>query len=114
MQARWYALAAENMAAALLQRDALDSPSQTNRRKPGAGGRRFTLDDGEIRATIRDGHACFNLNAINHRTDEAGDGTPYRPTSSFGCWRCSASRRCAPARSPPPLATGRTATASRG
>ncbi|HBX1565133.1 type II secretion system minor pseudopilin GspK [Klebsiella pneumoniae] len=30
LQARWYALAAENMAAALLQRDALDSPSQTN------------------------------------------------------------------------------------
>lgn len=45
-------------------------------------GRRFTLDDGEIRATIRDGHACFNLNAINHRADEAGDGTPY-PTDVF-------------------------------
>ncbi len=27
---------------------------------------------------------------------------PTRPTSSPGCWRCSASRRCAPARSPPP------------
>ena len=33
LQARWYAPAAENMAAALLQRDALDSPSQTNWRK---------------------------------------------------------------------------------
>ena len=82
LQARWYAPAAENMAAALLQRDALDSPSQTNRRKRAQEGRRFTLDDGEIRATIRDGHACFNLNAINHRTDEAGDGTPY-PTDVF-------------------------------
>lgn len=54
--------------------------------EPGANlaqeGRRFTLDDGEIRATIRDGHACFNLNAINHRADEAGDGTPY-PTDVF-------------------------------
>ncbi len=49
---------------------------------PAQEGRRFTLDDGEIRATIRDGHACFNLNAINHRTDEAGDGTPY-PTDVF-------------------------------
>ena len=83
LQARWYALAAENMAAALLQRDALDSPSQTNLAQTWAQeGRRFTLDDGEIRATIRDGHACFNLNAINHRADEAGDGTPY-PTDVF-------------------------------
>ena len=71
------------MAAALLQRDALDSPSQTNLAQTWAQeGRRFTLDDGEIRATIRDGHACFNLNAINHRADEAGDGTPY-PTDVF-------------------------------
>lgn len=83
LQARWYALSAENMAAALLQRDALDSPSQTNLAQTWAQeGRRFTLDDGEIRATIRDGHACFNLNAINHRADEAGDGTPY-PTDVF-------------------------------
>ncbi|STW12527.1 pullulanase [Klebsiella pneumoniae subsp. rhinoscleromatis] len=83
LQARWYALAAENMAAALLQRDALDSPSQTNLAQTWAQeGRRFTLDDGEIRATIRDGHACFNLNAIDHRADEAGDGTPY-PTDVF-------------------------------
>ncbi len=75
--------AAENMAAALLQRDALDSPSQTNLAQTWAQeGRRFTLDDGEIRATIRDGHACFNLNAIDHRADEAGDGTPY-PTDVF-------------------------------
>ena len=71
------------MAAALLQRDALDSPSQTNLAQTWAQeGRRFTLDDGEIRATIRDGHACFNLNAIDHRADEAGDGTPY-PTDVF-------------------------------
>ncbi|AKE77544.1 type II secretion system minor pseudopilin GspK [Klebsiella pneumoniae] len=83
LQARWYALAAENMAAALLQRDALDSPSQTNLAQTWAQeGRRFTLDDGEIRATIRDGHACFNLNAIDHRADEAGDGMPY-PTDVF-------------------------------
>jgi hypothetical protein len=83
LQARWYALAAENMAAALLQRDALDSPSQTNLAQTWAQeGRRFTLDDGEIRATIRDGHACFNLNAINHRADEASGGTPY-PTDVF-------------------------------
>ena len=71
------------MAAALLQRDALDSPSQTNLAQTWAQeGRRFTLDDGEIRATIRDGHACFNLNAIDHRADEAGDGMPY-PTDVF-------------------------------
>ncbi len=83
LQARWYALAAENMAAALLQRDALDSPSQTNLAQSWAQeGRRFTLDDGEILATIRDGHACFNLNAINHRADETSGGTPY-PTDVF-------------------------------
>lgn len=83
LQARWYATAAENMAAALLQRDALDSPvKRTLAQTRAQEGRRFTLDDGEIRATIRDGHACFNLNAINHRTDEAGDGTPY-PTDVF-------------------------------
>ena len=83
LQARWYALAAENMAAALLQRDALDSPSQTNLAQSWAQeGRRFTLDDGEIRATIRDGRACFNLNAINHRADETSGGTPY-PTDVF-------------------------------
>ena len=62
LQARWYALAAENMAAALLQRDALDSPSQTNLAQTWAQeGRRFTLDDGEIRATIRDGIAKVNI-----------------------------------------------------
>ena len=83
LQARWYALAAENMAAALLQRDALDSPSQTNLAQSWAQeGRRFTLDDGEILATIRDGHACFNLNAINHRADETSGETPY-PTDVF-------------------------------
>ncbi len=82
LQARWYALAAENMAAALLQRDA--GLAQSN--EPGANraqeGRRFTLDDGEILATIRDGHACFNLNAINHRADETSGKTPY-PTDVF-------------------------------
>ncbi len=84
LQARWYApgggkygrRAAATRCAGLAQ-------SNEPRRKPRAQeGRRFTLDDGEIRATIRDGHACFNLNAINHRTDEAGDGTPY-PTDVF-------------------------------
>ncbi len=104
------------MAAALLQRDALDSPSQTNLAQTWAQeGRRFTLDDGEIRATIRDGHACFNLNAMNHRADEAGDGTPY-PTDVFVRLLALLGEPPlrAPARSPPPLATGRTATASRG
>ena len=70
------------MAAALLQRDALDSPSQTNPAQTGAGGaplypRRWRNPRHDPRR-----HACFNLNAINHRTDEAGDGTPY-PTDVF-------------------------------
>ncbi len=116
LQARWYATAAENMAAALLQRDALDSPSQTNLAQTRAQeGRRFTLDDGEIRATIRDGHACFNLNAIDHRADEAGDGTPY-PTDVFV--RLLALLGEPPLRASQIAAalgdwTGRTATASR-
>ena len=113
LQARWYALAAENMAAALLQRDALDSPSQTNLAQTWAQeGRRFTLDDGEIRATMGTPASTSMLLTIARM--RLATERPTRPTSSFGCWRCSASRRCAPARSPPPLATGRTATASRG
>ena len=66
LQAKWYALGAETMAAALLQRDALDSPNQTHLAQNWAQeGRRFTVNDGEINATITDGQACFNLNAIN-------------------------------------------------
>jgi general secretion pathway protein K len=50
------------MAAALLQRDALDSPNQTHLAQNWAQeGRRFTVNDGEINATITDGQACFNL-----------------------------------------------------
>ena len=102
------------MAAALLQRDALDSPSQTNLAQTWAQeGRRFTLDDGEILATIRDGHACFNLNAINHRADETSGETPYLTDVFVRLLALLGESRCAPARSPPPSATGRTATASR-
>lgn len=78
LQAKWYALGAETLAAALLQRDALDSPNQTHLAQNWAQqGRRFTLNDGEIYATITDAQACFNLNAINQRGDNESDEIPY-------------------------------------
>lgn len=74
LQAKWYALGAETMAAALLQRDALDSPNQTHLAQNWAQeGRRFTVNDGEINATITDGQACFNLNAINRGSGEESE-----------------------------------------
>ena len=78
LQAKWYALGAETLATALLQRDALDSPNQTHLAQNWAQqGRRFTLNDGEIYATITDAQACFNLNAINQRGDNESDEIPY-------------------------------------
>ena len=83
LQAKWYALGAETMAAALLQRDALDSPNQTHLAQNWAQeGRRFTVNDGEINATITDGQACFNLNAINHGSGEESEAIPW-PARAF-------------------------------
>lgn len=77
LQARWYALGAETMVAALLQRDALDSPNQTHLAQNWAQqGRRFTVDDGEIYATITDDLACFNLNAVNRATADESEAIP--------------------------------------
>ncbi len=115
LQARWYALAAENMAAALLQRDALDSPSQTNLAQTWAQ-EGAALPSTMAKSAPRSATGTPALTSMPSTIARMRLATerPTRPTSSFGCWRCSASRRCAPARSPPPLATGRTATASRG
>lgn len=78
LQAKWYALGAETMAAALLQRDALDSPNQTHLAQNWAQqGRRFTVNDGEIYATITDAQACFNLNAINQLNGDENAEMPY-------------------------------------
>ena len=83
LQAKWYALGAETMAAALLQRDALDSPNQTHLAQNWAQeGRRFTVNDGEINATITDGQACFNLNAINRGSGEESEEIPW-PARAF-------------------------------
>lgn len=77
LQARWYALGAETMVAALLQRDALDSPNQTHLAQNWAQqGRRFTVDGGEIYATITDDLACFNLNAVNRATADESEAIP--------------------------------------
>jgi type II secretory pathway component PulK len=79
------------MAAALLQRDALDSPNQTHLAQNWAQeGRRFTVNDGEINATITDGQACFNLNAINHRSGDESEEIPTRRASLPACWKTSA------------------------
>ncbi|WP_368751478.1 type II secretion system minor pseudopilin GspK, partial [Klebsiella oxytoca] len=78
LQAKWYALGAETLAAALLQRDELDSPNQTHLAQNWAQqGRRFTLNDGEIYATITDAQACFNLNAINQLSGDESVEIPY-------------------------------------
>ncbi|WEJ89411.1 MAG: type II secretion system minor pseudopilin GspK [Klebsiella huaxiensis] len=78
LQAKWYALGAETMAAALLQRDALDSPNQTHLAQNWAQqDRRFTVNDGEIYATITDAQACFNLNAINQLNGDENAEMPY-------------------------------------
>ena len=78
LQAKWYALGAETLAAALLQRDALDSPNQTHLAQNWAQqGRRFTLNDGEIYATLSDAQACFNLNAINQLSGDESVEIPY-------------------------------------
>lgn len=77
LQAKWYALGAETMVAALLQRDALDSPNQTHLAQNWAQqGRRFTVDGGEIYATITDDLACFNLNAVNRATADESEAIP--------------------------------------
>ncbi|STR66518.1 General secretion pathway protein K [Klebsiella michiganensis] len=78
LQAKWYALGAETLAAALLQRDALDSPNQTHLAQNWAQrGRRFAVNDGEIYATITDAQACFNLNAINQLSGDESVEIPY-------------------------------------
>lgn len=111
LQAKWYALGAETMAAALLQRDALDSPNQTHLAQNWAQeGRRFTVNDGEINATITDGQACFNLNAINRGS---GEEIPGRRTPLPACWKTSAQSRYGRSSSPPRYATGSMATGRR-
>lgn len=62
----------------MLQRDALDSPNQTHLAQNWAQqGRRFTLNDGEIYATLSDAQACFNLNAINQLSGDESVEIPY-------------------------------------
>nr|VUD33576.1 General secretion pathway protein K [Raoultella sp. NCTC 9187] len=114
LQARWYALGAETMVAALLQRDALDSPNQTHLAQNWAQqGRRFTVDDGEIYATITDDLACFNLMPSTAPPPMKAKRSPPRRAPLPACWRSSARSRCAPCSSPPPCATGSMRIASR-
>ena len=64
-QAQWYALGAEQLAQAQIARLAAANPSRTTL-AGGWNGRPFVfpLEDGEIRARVRDGGNCFNLNSV--------------------------------------------------
>lgn len=70
-QARWYALGAENLARGqirrLADRDAVRTPV-----RPAWNGAPVVLpldDDGVLRAELRDGQACFNLNSVVEGSD---------------------------------------------
>jgi general secretion pathway protein K len=64
-QAQAYALGAEGLARKRLERMALTSPGRTPV-TPDWNGRplAFPINEGSITAVIRDGQACFNLNAV--------------------------------------------------
>lgn len=76
-------------------------------------GRRFTVNDGEIYATITDAQACFNLNAINQRGDDESAAVPYPAQIFTRLLENLGSERCAPYSSLPPCATGSMTIASR-
>lgn len=64
-QARWYALGAEALAKRQIVRLRRDNPSRIPIDPQWNGrGLAFPIEAGEIRAVVRDGQACFNLNSV--------------------------------------------------
>ncbi len=64
-RARWFAISAETLAQAQIKRLLQREPGRTTL-AGGWNGRPFVfpLDDGSIRAVLRDGGNCFNLNSV--------------------------------------------------
>lgn len=97
LQAKWYALGAETLAAALLQRDALDSPNQTHLAQNWAQqGRRFAVNDGEIYATITDLRPASTSTPLTSSAATKALKSLIPRRFLPDCWRTSAASRCAP------------------
>ncbi|WP_417498136.1 type II secretion system minor pseudopilin GspK [Maricaulis sp.] len=74
-QAYWYALGARDYSEALLLR-ALNEPEQVFRPNADWLGtpRIFPIEGGQLAGEVRDGHNCFNLNALVAVTGDAASG----------------------------------------
>ncbi|EFC1641354.1 general secretion pathway protein GspK [Escherichia coli] len=67
-QALWYSASAESLALSALSLS-LKNEKRVHLSQPWAAGPRFfPLPQGQIAVTLRDAHACFNLNALAHPT----------------------------------------------
>lgn len=97
LQAKWYALGAETLAAALLQRDALDSPNQTHlaQNRPSRGDvlRSMTARSTPRLPTLRPASTSTPLTS-SAATKALKSLIPHRFLPD--CWRTSAASRCAP------------------
>ena len=77
-QAKWYALGAETLVTKTLNQDIKDSPNRTHLGQYWATPNQvFPVDEGVIMGEVRDGQACFNLNAINGGSATAESTLPY-------------------------------------
>lgn len=97
LQAKWYALGAETLAAALLQRDALDSPNQThlaqNWAQQGAAFRSMMARSTPRLPTLRPASTSTPLTS-SAATKALKSLIPRRFLPD--CWRTSAASRCEP------------------
>ena len=77
-QAKWYAFGAETLVAKTLNQDIKDSPARTHLGQYWATPNQvFPVDEGVITGEVRDGQACFDLNAINGGSATAETTLPY-------------------------------------
>lgn len=68
-QARWYAVGAEPLAAAILEADYRATPEADTKESPWFQQQnQFPIDGGMIVADLRDDTACFNINALVRQT----------------------------------------------
>ena len=76
-QAQWYAIGAERVALRAVRRLHEAGPIRTPL-DPEWNGKAFSypIEEGEIRARVEDGQACFNLNSV---VESAGEGFTARP-----------------------------------
>lgn len=76
-QAQWFAIGAERVAVRAVRRLHEAGPLRTPL-EPEWNGKLFSypIDEGEIRARVRDGQACFNLNSVVEGTGDAFTARP--------------------------------------